>query len=137
MAEKRSAVWKHFSIVEYGEKKKAKCNLCHSEVSYSGGSTGTMSNHLKHVHKSLNVDAASTQSKLSQSRITDFKKAPAVNMPKPKWQKITEKLAQMCARQRTGNYWFYSYLEFVRPIYFAKNKKKLVRKLPVLVKFLN
>ena len=98
MAEKRSAVWKHFSIFEYGEKKKAKCNLCHSEVSYSGGSTGTMSNHLKHVHKSLNIDAASTQSKLSQSRITDFKKAPAVNMPKPKWQKITEKLAQMCAR---------------------------------------
>ena len=98
MAEKRSLVWKYFSVVENNGKKKAKCNLCHSEVSYSGGSTGTMSNHLKHIHKSINVDVASSQPKMAQSRITDFKKTPVLNMPKPKWQKITETLARMCAR---------------------------------------
>ena len=74
MAEKRSLVWKYFSVVESNGKKKAKCNLCHLEVSYSGGSTGTMSNHLKHIHKSINVNVASSQPKMAQSRITDFKK---------------------------------------------------------------
>ena len=88
MAEKRSLVWKYFSMVENNGKKKAKCNLCHSEVSYSRGSTGTMSNHLKHIHKSINVDVASSQPKMAQSRITDFKKTPVLNMPKPKWQNI-------------------------------------------------
>ena len=60
--------------------------------------TGTMSNHLKHIHKSINVDVASSQPKMAQSRITDFKKTPVLNMPKPKWQKITETLARMCTR---------------------------------------
>ncbi|MEW8547555.1 MAG: hAT transposon family protein [Candidatus Thiodiazotropha sp.] len=85
-------------MVENAGKKKAQCNLCHSEVSYSGGSTGTMANHLKHVHKSVNVEKASNQPTV-QSKITDFKKTPPVStMSRPKWQKITEKLAQMCAR---------------------------------------
>ena len=43
-----------FSVISNPDgKKKAKCNMCKVEVSYSGGSTRTMSNHLKHVHMSL------------------------------------------------------------------------------------
>ena len=60
-------------MVENKGKKKAKCNLCHSEVSYSGGSTGTLSNHPKHIYNSINVDVASSQSEVAQYRFTDFK----------------------------------------------------------------
>ena len=45
-----------FSVISTPDgKKKAKCNMYKVEVSYSGGSTGTMPNHLKHVRKSLRL----------------------------------------------------------------------------------
>ena len=62
--------------------------MCQVEVSYNGGSTGTMLNHLKHVHKSLNVETGQSkpvntshnQLEQVQSRITDFNKVPVVNI---------------------------------------------------------
>lgn len=96
---KRSQVWKYFNVVEAGDKKKAKCTLCAVEVSYTGGSTGAMSNHLKHVHKSLNTEqAAATVSKTVQPPITAFRTPVVSTMSKLKWQSCTEKLANMCAR---------------------------------------
>lgn len=96
---KRSKVWQYFHVVEAGDKKKAKCTLCAVEVSYTGGSTGAMSNHLKHVHKSLNTEqAAATTSKTVQPPITAFKTPVVSTMSKVKWQMCTQKLAQMCAR---------------------------------------
>ena len=41
---------------------------CKVEVSYSGGSTGTMSNHLKHVHKSVKTEVNDGNPKLCKSR---------------------------------------------------------------------
>ena len=77
---KRSKVWQYFHVVEAGDKKKAKCTLCAVEVSYMGSSTGAVSNHLKHVHKSLNTEqAAATISKTVQPPITAFKNACCVN----------------------------------------------------------
>ena len=39
---------------------------CKVEVSYSGGSTGTMSNHLKHVHKSVKTEVNDGKPKIVQ-----------------------------------------------------------------------
>lgn len=100
MAEKnlRSPVWQYFTLVDNVDgKKKAKCNLCKTELSYTGGSTGTMSNHLKHVHKSLKPEST-TEKKLVQPPITAFRSPVVSQMSKVKWQKCTAKLAEMCAR---------------------------------------
>lgn len=96
---KRSQVWKYFHVVEAGDKKKAKCTLCAVEVAYTGGSSGAMSNHLKHVHKSLNTEQAATSiSKTVQPPITAFRMPVVSTMSKVKWQTCTQKLAQMCER---------------------------------------
>ena len=95
--EKRSPVWQYFEVIEDGGKKKAKCNLCHQHVSYSGGSTGTMTNHIKFVHKSLKIESNVDKLK-KQPPITAFRVPVNTAMTKVKWQKCTEKIAHMCAR---------------------------------------
>ena len=64
----RSPVWQYFfSVFSTPDgKKKAKCNMCKVEVSYSGGSTRTMSNHLKHVNKSLKTEVNDGKPKILQ-----------------------------------------------------------------------
>ena len=95
----RSPVWQFFSVISIpDDKKKAKCNMCKVEVSYSGGSTGTMSNHLKHVHKSLKTEVNDGKPKIVQKPITAYKYPTVTPMSKLKWQQCTVKLAEMCAR---------------------------------------
>ena len=45
--------------------------MCKVEVSYSGGSTGTMSNHLKHVHKSVKTEVNDGKPKIVQKLNTN------------------------------------------------------------------
>ncbi|XP_041369563.1 E3 SUMO-protein ligase ZBED1-like [Gigantopelta aegis] len=96
---KRSPIWKFFSVVEQGGKTGAKCSLCAATVSYSGGSTGTMANHLKFKHKSLiNIDNNDKNGNShSQKLITAFSQR-ATSMSEEHWQRCTEALACMCAR---------------------------------------
>lgn len=96
----RSEVWKYFEKIEKGGRTKVQCKLCSVVLSYAGGSTGTMSNHLKHVHKSLKQETtkspgSSVPAQVRQTSITDFKK---VTLSREKWVKCTEKLAYMCAQ---------------------------------------
>ncbi len=99
---RRSAVWKYFST-DGARDKHVKCMLCAIELSFAGGSTGTMSNHLRYKHKSVSLGGSSSTSSASsaspapssQSLITAFR-SPAIS--KAKWQNITQSLANMCAR---------------------------------------
>ncbi|XP_062618085.1 E3 SUMO-protein ligase ZBED1-like [Saccostrea cucullata] len=93
---KGSEVWKYFTIIENNGKKKVKCNLCAIELSYAGGSTGTMKNHIKFKHKSTNLSKPVAQ-QLKQAPITAFR-SPLLSVTREKYQKITQKLALMCAR---------------------------------------
>ena len=83
-------------MVEDGGKKKAKCNLCHQQVTYRGGSTGTMTNHIKFVHKSLKMEPLVDKVK-KQPPITVFRVPVNTAMSKLKWPKCTEKIAHMYA----------------------------------------
>ena len=92
MADKRkSEVWKHFTI-ENNDKNKVKCNLCATVLSYTGGSTGTMSNHLKLKHKSLKVE------KSKQQTITALTALRSPVLSRDRWLRATQKLTLMCAR---------------------------------------
>jgi hypothetical protein len=99
---RRSEVWKYFSTIETnGKPIKVKCSLCSCELSYAGGSTGTMTNHIKHVHKSLNLkqhhslSSSDTGAIKKQATITAFR-SPVFT--REKWIVCTQKLAYMCAR---------------------------------------
>ena len=65
----KAEVWKFFKLIEDGERKKTECQLCKVKLSYVGGNTSTMRNHLKHVHKKPNLDDAPTQ---RQTTLTGF-----------------------------------------------------------------
>ena len=68
----RSPVWQYFSVISAPDgKKKAKCNMCKVEVPYLGGSTETMSNHLKHVHKSVKTEVNDGKPKTVQKPKTN------------------------------------------------------------------
>ena len=45
----RSIVWKHFRIT-YGDSSKVACDYCDSKISYKGGTTATMLQHLQRIH---------------------------------------------------------------------------------------
>jgi len=99
---KRSAVWQYFVETEPG---KVSCQLCNTKLVYRGGSTGTMSNHLKYKHKTMAASLLASSParggtvqaslKLKQPSITAFK-TPV--MSRDKWIRATTKLAEFCAR---------------------------------------
>ncbi|KAK3095201.1 hypothetical protein FSP39_011428 [Pinctada imbricata] len=98
---KRSEVWKYFSVIESGGKKKVKCNLCSIELAYAGGSTGTMTNHIKFKHKSTSLSSKEqghAGQPFKQSSITAYRSPIMSAMTKQKYQQCTQKLAAMCAR---------------------------------------
>ena len=47
----RSVVWKYFELND--DKTKTKCTLCKASLSFGGGSTSAMRNHLKMVHSTI------------------------------------------------------------------------------------
>ncbi|XP_076361643.1 E3 SUMO-protein ligase ZBED1-like [Tachypleus tridentatus] len=83
---KRSKVWDHF---ERENNNNVKCKLCFTHLLFSGGSTGTMLNHLKHKHKSIHCEETKVQTKINTY------KAPVLS--KDRWNSCTQKLALLCA----------------------------------------
>ena len=84
-------------------KKKVKCKLCPAMLSYCGGTT-TMNNHLERKHpsafKSSPGGSGNTKMIGSLPKQVDMRKfmtGGAHKTTKQRYQKITEKLAQMCA----------------------------------------
>jgi hypothetical protein len=72
--------------------------LCATELAFKGGSTGTMANNIKLVHKSVRLDATKTSaddSEKQQRKLTDYAKP---TMCRQKWIVCTEKLSLMCAQ---------------------------------------
>ena len=92
---RKADVWNYFVIVEYGDKKKTKCQLCRSELSYSGGTTSAMRNHLKMVHKKTQLDEKPT-SQSRQSTLLMFNNKKKV-ISGSKHNEITRALALACA----------------------------------------
>lgn len=89
MPRKQSFVWKSFELVS---KDLVKCNVCKETLTYKGGSTGTMLNHLKGVHSiSENRGNEKGQSKLL------FRPIPKECDP-AKTNEITHQLALMVAK---------------------------------------
>ena len=86
---KRSDVWQYFAKVD--NKPKVVCNLCLTELSYTGGSTGSMGNHLKLKHKSLKTESG-------EKLMNAYKKPVITTMQRDKWIRCTKSLALMCAR---------------------------------------
>ena len=92
MATKKSEVWKLF--IQTGDTK-VKCNLCASVLTYKGGSTSAMKNHLKNVHKKVNL-VTTSESYLKQSTLSLTSKSKST-LGKDKWLAITRALALACA----------------------------------------
>ncbi|KAH3769549.1 hypothetical protein DPMN_170822 [Dreissena polymorpha] len=95
---KKSSYWNFLTKIEVCGKEKVKCNFTNLCATYKGGSTWTMANHIKMVHKSVGLDAAKTSaddSEKQQRKLTDFAKP---TMTHQKWIVCREKLALMCAR---------------------------------------
>ncbi|KAH3729087.1 hypothetical protein DPMN_055050 [Dreissena polymorpha] len=102
---KKSPYWNFFLIkIEVCGKEKVKCNLCAAELAFKGGSTGTMANHIKLVHKSVRLDATKTSaddSEKQQRKLTDYAQP---TMSRQKWIVCTEKKALMCAQDLRPNF---------------------------------
>ena len=100
---KRSQAWDFFDFLD-DTKKKVKCRLCSVLLSYCGGTT-TMNNHLERKHPSVfkqNSHCGSGNVKMigslpQQVDMRKFTTGGAHTMTQQRYQKITEKLAQMCA----------------------------------------
>ena len=102
---KRSEVWKYFSEINSAGKKKVKCNLCSLELAYAGGSTGTMTNHIKYKHISTSLAAklpkeGQSGQPLKQASITAYRSPVMSSMTKEKYQRCTQKLVLSHVRSR-------------------------------------
>ena len=89
-------VWKCFSEINSAGKKTLKCNLCCLELAYAGGSTGTMT--FKHNSTSLTAKECHGGQALKQACIMAYRSPVMSAMSKAKYQRCTQKLAAMCAR---------------------------------------
>ncbi|MBN3273428.1 ZBED1 protein, partial [Polyodon spathula] len=102
---RRSEVWKFFKVIESNqEKKKVECSMCYTELTYSGGSTGTMTNHLRLKHSEVFIasQARYRSTRSCKSTYTRRTNQPVIVshsslMAKDEWEKCTAKLAAMCA----------------------------------------
>ena len=105
---KRSVVWQYFEKVS---STKVACQLCSAQLSYTGGSTGTMTNHIRFKHKTCassllavnnNNDSQSRRSSdttvggRQQTLLTAYR--TPVMMSRDKWISCTTKAAEWCAR---------------------------------------
>jgi hypothetical protein len=53
MASSKSEVWTFFEVINDG--KSTQCKVCRATLSYKGGSTSSMRNHIKMRHKSASL----------------------------------------------------------------------------------
>lgn len=89
----KSDVWKFFTLAE--DRNKTICTLCKAQLSYKGGGTSSMRNHLKFVHKSAHVEDSPSQVK-RQTSLRNFHVSKAA-LGKSRQEAITKALALMCA----------------------------------------
>ena len=88
-AKKTSDVWKYFTV----QGNNTKCNLCHVVLSFKGGSTSSMRNHIKMRHKSASLQVVPTQ---KQSTLLDFNKSRK-KLTKQTYESMNRSLAIFCA----------------------------------------
>ena len=91
MAEKKSAIWKFFTLQE--DKKKAECQLCKIKLAYHGGTTNLRS-HISAKHKgvSLDTERTSQSTKVDVTNIQTFEggESMCINDKKIKNKNITK-----------------------------------------------
>ncbi|XP_076320105.1 uncharacterized protein LOC143230441 [Tachypleus tridentatus] len=92
---RRSIIWDHFDLTD--GKKKTVCRLCKAALSYSGGKS-TMRNHMKRVHKRLDLSEEKDGS-VAKKRQTSLKgwHTSVRALGKETVEEITRALALMCA----------------------------------------
>lgn len=141
---KRSEIWNHFDVIESG---KARCNLCHFELSITGGSTGSLWKHVKSRHTHLTLaklqSSSSTESAEPSSRpMTVPGMFTKTNITTARSDKITDLVVRMIAKdtlsinfvEGTG---FRELMAYVEPAYVvpcAKTVKKQLSNLYSKVK---
>lgn len=91
MASKSSKVWDFFTKIDGGNI--TQCDLCKTKLSFKGGSTSSMRNHLKAVHKKTALEEKPSQ---RQETLHKYQQKKTV-IGKDKYQQLNRSLALACA----------------------------------------
>ena len=102
---KRSPVRDFFTVINEGEKKKVKCQLCKALLVYCGGTT-TMKTHLQHRHPGTQLSGGSGTpggvgamvGAMQHSSIQNYVTSGIPKMNKMRYERLTTKLAHFCAQ---------------------------------------
>ena len=125
-------MWKYFDAMA---KEKTKCRLCGLELSYRGGTTSTMKNHLERRHKHISLLGARVHTQSKQTTLAAFK-APTP-MSCDKYEQHTRKLALMCARDLrplgiVEGEGFKEFVKSIAPTYTVPSRKTVKKYKPLL-----
>ena len=88
-----SQVWSFFDKISGG--KYVKCRLCGIELSFGGGLTGSMNNHIRLKHPTSTAKPSTSGTGASQSKLADFMHRKDCTPVRA--EKISQLLAEMIA----------------------------------------
>lgn len=128
-----SLVWKFFDKLDSG--KKVKCRLCAKELLHNTSTTGTMVNHLKHVHpmqysNSISSPSESSATAKDQTKVTSFFSAASTTCSKSKSDKITSLIADLIVGnvlplKLVDDTNFKNLINFLEPKYVVPSRKTI------------